>query len=97
MAASKTFLAQIPIETVKRIAKEFPEENAVGSDGENNAETPGEVRSPRESWREVAEKVQDERDPKRMMGLVEELIATLDQEQLRKRPTCKLGGENRSD
>jgi len=50
MAASKTFFEQIPIETVKRIAKEFPEENAIGSDG-GDTEMPDEVRSPRERWR----------------------------------------------
>ena len=49
MAASKTFFEQIPVETVKRIAKEFPEEKAIVSDGENT-EMPDDVRSPRESW-----------------------------------------------
>jgi hypothetical protein len=84
MALSKTFFEQIPIETVKRIAKVFPEENAIGSDG-GNTEMPDEVRSPRERWREVAEKVQHEGDPKKMIELVEQLITTLDQEQLCKR------------
>jgi hypothetical protein len=77
MAASNTFFEQIPIETVKRIAKKFPEEKANG-DGEKT-EMPDETRSPRESWREVAQKVQHERDPKRMTELVEQLIAMLDQ------------------
>jgi hypothetical protein len=95
MAASKTFFEQIPIETVKRIAKEFPE-NAIGSDG-GNTEMPDEVRSPRESWREVAQKVQHERDPKRMIALVEQLIATLDEEQLCKHLPRKRDAGNRSD
>lgn len=81
MAASKTFFEQIPIETVKRIAKEFPEENAIGSDG-GNTEMPAQVRSPRESWHEVAQKLQRERDPKRMTELANQLVALLDQEQL---------------
>jgi hypothetical protein len=96
MAASKTFFEQIPIETVKRIAKEFPEENTIGSDG-GNTEMPDEVRSPRESWREVAQKVQHERDPKRMIGLVEQLLAALDEEQLCKRLPHKRDAGNRPD
>ena len=79
MAASNTFFEQIPIETVKRIAKEFPEENAIGRNGENR-EMPAEVSSPGESWRELAQKVQHERDPKRMNELVEQLIGALDQQ-----------------
>ena len=88
MAVSKTFFEQIPIETVKRIAKEFPEENAIGSDAENT-EMPDEVSSPCESWREVAQEVQHERDPERITELVKQLIAMLDQEQLCKRLPCK--------
>ena len=78
MAASKTFFEQIPIETVKMIAKQFPEKNAVGSDG-GNTEMQDEDRSPRESWRELAQEVQHEQDPKRMLELVEQLIVTLDE------------------
>lgn len=87
MAASKTFFEQIPIETVKIIAKEFPEENRIGSDG-GTTDMPDEVRSPRETWREVAQKVQHERDPKAMTELVEQLISLLDQEKHRKGPTA---------
>ena len=96
MASSKTFFEQIPIETVKRIAKEFSEEKAIGNDGEN-MEILDEVRSSRESWREVAQKVQQERDPGRMTELVEQLIATFDQEQLCKRLPPKQDAGNRSD
>ena len=56
-----------------------------------------EVRSSRESWREVAQKVQQERDPGRMTELVEQLIATFDQEQLCKRLPPKQDAGNRSD
>ena len=45
MAVLKTFFEQIPIETVKRIAKESPEDNAIGINSENT-ETPDEARSP---------------------------------------------------
>jgi hypothetical protein len=96
MAESKTFFRQISIETVKRIAKEFPAGNAIGGDAGSTA-TLDEVRSPRESWREVAERVQQERDPQRVIELVEQLIATLDQEQLSKRLPRNQDAENRSD
>jgi len=96
MAASKTFFEQIPIETVKRVAKEFPVENAVGSDG-GNTEMLGEVRSHRDGWRELAQKVQHERDPNRVTELVEQLIAKLDQEQLSKRLPRKRDAGNLSD
>ena len=96
MAASKTFFEQIPIEIVMRIATEFRGENAIGSDG-GNTEMSDEGRSPRESWREVAQKVQHERDPKRMTELIEQLIATLDQEQVCKRLPRKRDAGNRSD
>ena len=96
MAASKTFFEQIPIETVKRIAKEFPGENAIWRDG-GNTEIPAEIKSSRESWREVAQKVLDEPDPNRVVELAEQLIATLDQEKLAKHLPRKLGATNRSD
>lgn len=95
MAASKTFFEQIPIETVKRIALEFPGENVSGSDSANT-EMPDEVRSAGESWREVAQRVQHERDPKRMTELVEQLIATLDEAYRRKAAPPEREPGNRS-
>lgn len=96
MAPSSGFFEQIPVEIVKRIAKEFPEENAISSNGEN-AEMPDEVRSSREIWRELAEKVQHEQDPERMLELIQQLIAIFDQQQLgthlrRKRDTGTYSG-----
>lgn len=95
MAASKTFFEQIPIETVKRIAKEFPEEKAIASDA-GNTEMPDEIRSPRESWHELAQKVQHEQNPKRMIELTEQLIAAFDQEQLCKPLSRKRDAGNHS-
>lgn len=92
MGAAKTFFEQIPIETVKRIAIEFSGQNVIGSDG-GHTEMPGEVRSPHESWREVAQKVIQEQDPKKMIELIEQLIAGLDEEQLCKRTTHKRNAE----
>ena len=96
MAASNTFFEQIPVETVDRIAEGFPEENAIVGDGEKK-ETAEEVRSHHESWREVAQEIQHERDSTRMSELVDQLITMLDREQLCKSPQPKLDAGNRSD
>ena len=82
MEASKTQSEQIPVETVKKIAKEFPENNSARNDSEN-IEARDRVTSPQERWREVAQKIQHEQDPARMIALVQKLIATFDEEQLR--------------
>ena len=76
-----TSVKQTPVEATKRIAKEFPEENPIGCSGENMGRA-NEVRSPRERWREVAEKIQREQDPNKMMELIQRLIAELDQGRL---------------
>jgi len=83
MEASKTRSEQIPVETVKKIAKEFPENNSARNDSED-IEARDRVTSPQERWREVAQKVQHEQNPERMIALVQQLIATFDEEQLRK-------------
>ena len=95
MAVSKTFFEQIPVETVRRIAKEFTEETIIG-DGADKRKS-GEARSGADSWREVAERVQHERDPKRMMELIADLITKLDQEKLCKCAPTKRDSANRSD
>lgn len=89
MHEPKTHFEQIPVETVKKIAtnlpaKEFPEDDTVG-DNPVNAKTQNESTSPQERWHEVAQKVQQEEDPQKMIGLVQELIAAFDDEQLHKR------------
>jgi hypothetical protein len=65
---SNTYFEQIPVETVKKIAEQFPG---------NSISTP-------EDWRELAERVQQEQDPNRMIELVQQLITKLDEEKLRK-------------
>jgi hypothetical protein len=84
MRGSKTYFEQIPVETVKKIVKEVPENNAIGNDSVSG-ETQDPVAPPSEDWREVARKVQQEQDPNRMIGLVEQLIGKLDEERRRKR------------
>ena len=95
MQASKTHFEQIPVETVKKIAKELPDNNAIGNDSAG-VEAREEITSPQERWREVAQEVQQEKDPKRMIGLVQQLIAELDEEQLRKRPPHTTDARNPS-
>lgn len=84
MHESKTHFEQIPVETVRKIAKELPDDAAIGNDT-GSVETQDEAGSSRERWREVAKEVQQEEDPRNMIGLVHQLIATLDQEQGHKR------------
>jgi hypothetical protein len=81
MTASKTHFEQIPVVTVKKIAKDLPsaiEINDVTGERQN------EVRPQPERWREMAQKIRVEYDPQRMTKLVEELIAAFDEENLRK-------------
>jgi hypothetical protein len=70
MRAAKTHFEQIPVETVKKIAKEFRVLDVI---------TP-----PQERWRLVAEQVQQEQDPKRLTELVEQLLEEFDGKDLRK-------------
>ena len=95
MEAAKTYFEQIPIETVKTIAKEFPDKSGIGSLSETT-KTQDEVRPPRERWREIAEKVQQECDPQKMIVLVQQLIETLDQEKSAKEPPDTPHARNRS-
>lgn len=77
MRASKTHFERIPVETVKKIAKEFPETRAVP--------VRDEIMPPQERWRRVAEQVQQEQDPKKLTELVEQLLEEFDGKDFRKR------------
>lgn len=81
MELSKTFFEQIPVETVKKIAQEFSDKDAIPG-GAGSAPTPDEAEPA--SWRVVAEMVQQESDPQKMTALVEQLITMLDQKQVGK-------------
>jgi hypothetical protein len=70
MRTSKTYFEQIPVETVKKIAKELPETSVV--------QAPDEITPPQE-WRELAKQVQDEQDPKRLTDLVSQLLLAFDE------------------
>jgi hypothetical protein len=93
MAESKTFFEQISVETVKTITQV---ENAIVRDG-GDTEMPDEAKSPRQNWRELAQKIQHERDSKRITELVGQLIAALDEEQLCKRLPRKREAGNSSE
>ncbi len=81
MKALHKHFEQIPVEMVKKIAKELPDPIEID---DVTSETQDEVTPPQERWREMAEKVQVENDPQRMTKLVEELIAAFDEENRRK-------------
>ena len=87
MQKSKTYFEQIPVEVVKKIAQEIPVKNAIENESVSAVTrdwvTPGE-----EQWRELAKRVQREQDPNTMIGLVQQLIETLDKE---KSPGGRLG------
>jgi hypothetical protein len=95
MPESKTFFEQIPLETVKRIAKDFSKEDTIKSDGENT-QTLDEVRFPCENWREVAQRILQERDSARTFELAKQLVDTLDRE-LYKSVARKRDDGNRSE
>ena len=65
------------------MADGFPEHDA-SQDDDKKTKMTDEARSPSKSWRDMAQKVQGEPDPRKMTELVEQLIAMLDQEQARK-------------
>lgn len=85
MPASKTYFGQIPVETVKKIATELPESSGIENDSVSS-ETQDEITSSHTDWRQLAERVQQEPNPKKMLELAEQLVSALDNETLRKSP-----------
>jgi len=96
MRAPKTYFEQIPVKTVKEIAQELPENGAIESKS-TTVETQDATSAP-ERWRELAQKVQHEQNPDKMIRLVQQLIATFDEEQQSKQlpPTRDKGNRSRS-
>ena len=88
MRESKTHFEQIPVETVRKIAKKFPAKLARGNH-RGCAGTQDEGMSARERWREVAQGGQREGNPKKMIGPVQQFMGTLGVEQLHKRLPCR--------
>ena len=84
MGKPKIHFEQISVETVKKVATrlpavEFTEGDTAGDDNVS-IETEDKDTPADERWRKVAQKVQHEEDPKKMIGLVQELITTFDRE-----------------
>jgi hypothetical protein len=77
MQQSKTYFEQIAVETVKKIATELPETNAT----ETNRvvfEMQDKGRSSQEDWRLLAQRIQEEQDPRKMLELVQQLLDALE-------------------
>ena len=77
MQEAKTYFEQIAVETVKKVATELPAANATEKDGVG-FEAQEEGTSSQGDWRQLAQRVQEEQDPGKMLGLVEQLITALD-------------------
>ena len=69
MQTSKPYFEQIPVETVKKIA---------------NVDIHREQTKTNSDWRTLADKVQRETDPGKIIGLVQNLIAKLEEEEIEK-------------
>jgi hypothetical protein len=76
MRMPKTHFEQIPVETVKKIAKELPESSTVPRLDE--------ITPPQEHWQELAKQVQAEQDPNRLTELVTQLLVAFDERNPRK-------------
>jgi hypothetical protein len=77
MQQSKTYFEQIAVETVKKIATELPETNPT----ETNRvvfEMQDKGTSSQEDWRRLAQRIQEEQDPRKMLELVQQLLDALE-------------------
>ena len=89
MRASKKHFEYIAVETVKQIATELPESitqenHTIESDGVSSQ--PDGNLSFQQDWRRLAQQIQTEQNPKKMIELVQELLNTLENTDLRKSP-----------
>ena len=78
MRAQKMYFESIPVSTVKKIIKGFPqaEKQRVEERVEKKEKAP--------DWRDLAQQVQRETDGDKMIHLVQRLIEKFDEEKLRK-------------
>lgn len=83
MPESKTHFEQISVETVKKIANEFPAADEIESENGNDARQE-DLTTEYRDWRELARRAEQERDPARLVVLVQKLNALLDEETRRK-------------
>ena len=80
MQTSKTYFEQIPVETVKQIANVD-----VYNEEIKTKDVPVGGKTINSDWRTLAEKVQRETDHGKMIGLVQNLIAKLEEDEIEKR------------
>ncbi len=76
MRASRTHFEQIPVETVKKIAKDILETGV--------EQAQDEIAPTQERWKEIAKQVQQEQDPNRFSELVTQLLREFDERELLK-------------
>lgn len=81
MRAAKTHFDQIPVETVKKITTELAQTDGIPNSRISD-EMQDEITSSPQRWRQVAQQVQQERDPTKMIELVQHLLTEFDQAQL---------------
>ena len=93
MQRSKTYFEQIPVEIVKRIAKDLPEHNTTENESAS-VETRDKATSAQGDWRALAERVQREQDSEKMIGLVQQLIETIDKEKRGGLPSTRESGSS---
>jgi len=74
---------QISVEIVKKIATQHPQSSSIGN-GAWSCEARDERMSFQEEWRQLAQQVQQEADPQRLIHLMQQLLDALDEEKLRK-------------
>ena len=78
MRRSKTYFEQIPVAVAKKIAAEG------AAIQENGNQFSGNAVPTTEDWRELAQQVRVETDPDKMIHLVQQLIANLDEKKIGK-------------
>lgn len=84
MQEAKTYFEQIAVETVKKIATEPPENSAIEKDRvsfemQDNGTTS-------QDWRQLAQRIQEEQDPRKMIELAQQLITALEDDKPLKPP-----------
>ena len=83
MYRPKTHFEQIPVARVKEIAKPLLNTDDSDNDGIGIPQAHNNARPAPDGWREIAQQIQEETNPTKMIELVQQLIARFDQEEQR--------------
>jgi hypothetical protein len=84
MDVPTTHFAQIPVAKVKEIAKPL-----LGDDSEQSMDAGVEKRSSKLEWRELAQKIEHEKDPAKLVHLVQKMICLFDAEKMQHVPVIQ--------